>query len=250
MCSLVFQKQKETLLDPKKRQDLLFHKVIQAVKNKALCAEEPHQMQAAFSWGTGFLIRPDIVITAGHNIFNYKNESYINWENLSIYFGCFLSHHSQKYPSIEEKEEYKIKKILWVTKVSNQDFAVLQLDRDAKGVPLLPLNQNKRPTRGTPIYTIGHGNSLPAKFTPGAHFVKRFNRNYFSANLDTFSGNSGSPVFNACTHEVEGILVKGLKDYELVPDGSCYTTKKYNRKHGEKVQIIGPVVQMLNHLNI
>ena len=41
----------------------------------------------------------------------------------------------------------------------------------------------------------------------------------FTANLDTYGGNSGSPVFNSETHEVEGILVRG--DTDFVPLGKC-----------------------------
>ena len=42
---------------------------------------------------------------------------------------------------------------------------------------------------------------------------------YFVANLDTYGGNSGSPVFNSDTHEVEGILVRGERDF--VQAGGC-----------------------------
>lgn len=36
---------------------------------------------------------------------------------------------------------------------------------------------------------------------------------FFSANLDTFQGNSGSAVFNAETGMIEGILVRGEEDF-------------------------------------
>jgi hypothetical protein len=42
------------------------------------------------------------------------------------------------------------------------------------------------------------------------------------ANLDTYGGNSGSPVFNATNHQVEGILVRGENDF--VTNGSCYVS--------------------------
>ena len=40
-----------------------------------------------------------------------------------------------------------------------------------------------------------------------------------SLHLDTYGGNSGSPVFNAATHEVEGILVRGETDF--TSNGTC-----------------------------
>jgi hypothetical protein len=42
---------------------------------------------------------------------------------------------------------------------------------------------------------------------------------FFVANLDTYGGNSGSPVFNSETHKVEGILVRGETDFTTI--GAC-----------------------------
>jgi len=42
---------------------------------------------------------------------------------------------------------------------------------------------------------------------------------FFDANLDTFGGNSGSPVFDARTNAVVGILVRGADDYR--EEGGC-----------------------------
>ena len=41
------------------------------------------------------------------------------------------------------------------------------------------------------------------------------------ANLDTFMGNSGSPVFNKETGLVEGILIEGAEDLEDDLDNLC-----------------------------
>jgi hypothetical protein len=42
---------------------------------------------------------------------------------------------------------------------------------------------------------------------------------FFVANLDTYGGNSGSPVFNSTTHDVEDVLVRGENDF--VQQGGC-----------------------------
>jgi hypothetical protein len=42
---------------------------------------------------------------------------------------------------------------------------------------------------------------------------------FFVANLDTYGGNSGSPVFNSNTREVEGVLVRGETDFAT--QGGC-----------------------------
>ena len=59
---------------------------------------------------------------------------------------------------------------------------------------------------------LGHPSGLPMKYTGGAKAFE-IEDNYFTTNLDSFGGNSGSPVFNAKTLEVEGILVRGDVDY-------------------------------------
>ncbi len=47
-------------------------------------------------------------------------------------------------------------------------------------------------------------------------------REFFVANLDTYGGNSGSPVVDARTYVVEGILVRGEDDF--VQNDGCYVS--------------------------
>jgi hypothetical protein len=72
---------------------------------------------------------------------------------------------------------------------------------------------------GTAVHIIGHPSGIPAKYAPGATVRDNTPTTFFRANLDAFGGNSGSPVFDSATHEVEGLLVRGATDY--VPSGSC-----------------------------
>jgi hypothetical protein len=60
------------------------------------------------------------------------------------------------------------------------------------------------------------------KIAPNASVRSNVFVDYFGANLDAFGGNSGSPVFNENTGEVEGILVRGYQDYGW--NGSCYVS--------------------------
>ncbi len=62
------------------------------------------------------------------------------------------------------------------------------------------------------LYVIGHPSGLPTKVADGAQVCTQ-KGTHFSANLDTYGGNSGSAVFNAKTNEVVGILVRGANDY-------------------------------------
>ena len=54
---------------------------------------------------------------------------------------------------------------------------------------------------------------------PGANVRDNSPDSFFVANLDTYGGNSGSPVFNQDDDVVEGILVRGETDF--VFNGTC-----------------------------
>ena len=69
------------------------------------------------------------------------------------------------------------------------------------------------------MHVIGHPVGLPAKVAGGAIVRDNTPNPFFVANLDTYGGNSGSPVFNSRTHRVEGILVRGERDF--VARGNC-----------------------------
>ena len=70
------------------------------------------------------------------------------------------------------------------------------------------------------MVVIGYPSGLPTKIADQAQVRTNKHRNFFVANLDTFGGNSGSPVINKSSGLVEGILVRGESDY------------KYNRVRG------------------
>jgi hypothetical protein len=72
---------------------------------------------------------------------------------------------------------------------------------------------------GQAVHVIGHPVGLPAKYAPNATVRDNAPAAFFVANLDTYGGNSGSPVFNSDTHEVEGILVRGERDFQTTPQG-------------------------------
>jgi hypothetical protein len=69
------------------------------------------------------------------------------------------------------------------------------------------------------VHVIGHPVGLPTKFAGGAAVRNNTPAAFFVANLDTYGGNSGSPVFNSTSRQVEGILVRGETDFAM--QGTC-----------------------------
>jgi hypothetical protein len=73
---------------------------------------------------------------------------------------------------------------------------------------------------GTDLVVAGYPSRLPLKLTDAASVRSNHpTLEHFVANLDTFTGNSGSGVFDQTSGELAGILVRGEVDY--VADGDC-----------------------------
>lgn len=67
---------------------------------------------------------------------------------------------------------------------------------------------SKRPVfPGQNLYVLGHPCGLPLKYAPGSA-VENIEKAYFISRMDIYSGNSGSPVFCADTHEMVGMVVQ------------------------------------------
>lgn len=110
------------------------------------------------------------------------------------------------------------------------DWAVLRLDRQVVGRTPVTVQPSVAEV-GDPVYIVGHPSGLPRKYTShdGAEILQiragpRDSRDHANVhtvvtNLDSFSGNSGSGVFNGITNEMVGILVEGGQDWEVTSAG-------------------------------
>ena len=79
---------------------------------------------------------------------------------------------------------------------------------------------------GEKLYLGGYPSGLPLKMAGGARVRNNRGENYFLANLDSFEGNSGGPVFNSKGDFVEGILVGGEEDYVWSDRRECFKPKR------------------------
>jgi hypothetical protein len=102
------------------------------------------------------------------------------------------------------------------------DWALVRLARPVRHREPLPIRTSGKVADGRAIFVVGHPNGLPTKLAGGAKVRDNRRRAYFVANLDTYGGNSGSPVFDARSRKVEGILVSGEKDF--VKNGNCFVS--------------------------
>jgi V8-like Glu-specific endopeptidase len=211
------------------------------LQQRGMCAEERFSNQPTAANCSGFLVGGKYLVTAGHCIRSNddcaKNMWVFNYKMLNATTANLKP---------EADDVYRCKKIL-TTKLdrgTKADYALIELDREVKGVRPLKFRRKGKVTEGTPLVVIGHPTGLPTKIADGAN-VRRVNNVFFNANLDTYGGNSGSAVINTNTGEVEGILVRGARDYITSSDG-CRISNRYenNKGRGEDVTLITLVKEL------
>lgn len=205
-----------------------------------LCPEEPFFDQPSAANCSGSLVGEDLIATAGHCVSPSDCNKYV------FVFGYKMINSSMAQVSFPQSEVYKCKEIVAREYTNKQDYALVRLDRPVHGHRVLSLQQ--APVQaGDGLYVVGHPSGLPTKVADGAN-VRLQQGPFFTANLDTYGGNSGSAVFNARTNEVVGILVRGAADFIYDKDKKCSVSNKCASDlcRGEDVTNISYIVQALS----
>ena len=179
-----------------------------------LCSSESFRNQPTSPFCTGFLVGEQLLATAGHCIDGN------NLARTRFVFGFQMNEDGTPNVVIPNDDIYSAVSIVaHRLESAGADYAVVMLDRPVTGRAILPIRRTGKIAKGRPVYVIGHPSGLPLKYAPGAAVRDNDAAEFFVANLDTYGGNSGSPVFDEATNVVEGILVRGETDFVL--SGSC-----------------------------
>lgn len=190
------------------------------LKDRGTCAKERFANQLTVASCSGFLVAPNIMVTAGHCAKSNAVCPTAKWV-----FDYRMSGLTTNAISVPKSSVYSCKKILSRTldPILKQDFAVIELDRSVTDRQPLPFRKTGSISVGDSIAVIGHPVGLPTKISDHAN-VRSLQKNFFITNLDTYHGNSGSPVLNTSTGVVEGILVRGDNDFVKEASG-CQVSK-------------------------
>lgn len=206
------------------------------LQGRGICSHERFAKQITAANCSGFLVAPNVLVTAGHCIRSEADCRSWKWV-----FDFKVDYAEQGKVTVSNNSVYSCKKIISQTlsSVTKDDYAVIELDRKVTDRQPLKFRKTGKIRTGEPLVVIGHPTGLPTKIADGSN-VRSLASKYFVANLDTYGGNSGSAVFNAKTHEVEGILVRGDTDYVYSSTYGCQVSNvcKNEGCRGEDVTYI------------
>lgn len=218
-----------------------------------ICRSERFLDQYSVGDCSGFLVAPHILLTAGHCMQSLSECTGNKW--------VFDFKTGTK--QFQKSNVYTCKKILSQKYVNNEkevnDYALIELDRSVDNRAPLTLRKRGHVFIHTPLVVIGHPLGLPMKITDGAR-VSRMNdieqdhffnswwlrRNYFTANLDAYAGNSGSPVFNKNTGKVEGILIQGADDFVFNYETQCLESLHLSNSHHNTYEKVMRITKIPN----
>lgn len=216
-------------------------------KQKNVCSFEPFADQPAGAFCSGTLIAKNLVLTAGHCI-----TTEAQCRSTQLVFGFDVAE-KDVYPlRMNRSQVYRCSRIIarHEDDHTRRDFAVIELDRDVMDhAPVkIAAPADANPAVGSNVVMIGHPYGLPTKVDAGGAVRSAEDPNYFVATTDSYSGSSGSGVFDPQTHEIVGILVSGEEeDFIFDSLNHCFVSKRcsVDACGGEKVSRVSFVPAMI-----
>ena len=183
-----------------------------------LCDGERFGLQPTGAFCTGFIVADNLIATAGHCV----NPGQVDVTDVRVVFGYQMADASTPVTEIPQADVYSGAEVVHrMQQDAGSHWALVRVDRKFQNRSALTIRLLNKIPDNTAVMLMGHPTGLPFKFADGAAVRDNSPTAYFVANLDSFAGNSGSPVFSESggVYQVEGILVRGEVDY--VSSGSC-----------------------------
>ncbi len=128
-----------------------------------LCSDEPFHEQPSGAICTAFLVKPDIIITAGHCLNKH------NLHTRRFVFGYIVREDGKAVTTVSADNVYMGVEILgWEQDGGGPDWTAVRLDRKVEGIAPLKYRTTGKIEDNTSVYVIGHPIGLPKKFASSA----------------------------------------------------------------------------------
>lgn len=196
--------------------DMAHIKTVAFGEDRNLCKGQRFYCQRSRPRATAVLVDEQKIVSAHHVIDDVKD----GLNKLCFVFGFRTRYDGTTVTDVPKDDVYFGENMT----VCGGDCAVITLKKKVRRHEPVQIRRTPLPDTGQPIYMIGHPSGLPAKLTDDAVIFDHADPNDFHADLDAFYHNSGSPIFNARDHVVEGIYVShptNAKDYCIIATDRC-----------------------------
>ena len=174
-----------------------------------LCNEEQFWDEPVAAFCSGVLVGPQLIATADHCL-----DEETDVRRIRFIFGFKMKSKNSSQTVFARDDVYSGKQV--ISDRNNPigaDWALIELDRPVAGDhPVKTVRRTGKIPDGESVYAIGYPNGLPLKISGGAVVRDNSQTEIFVSNVDSYTGSSGSPVFNSA-HVVEGILCRGERDF-------------------------------------
>ncbi len=202
-------------------------------KEHNLCKDEKFAEQPTSSIAcTGFLVAPDLMLTAGHCMLDrgeVKNKATDKCQDFDWVFDYSINKKGDNPLKGHADSIVRCKEVIYgihEPKGENRkDYALIRLNKKMNGRHSFRPGNLEELYEGKRIAMLGFPTGIPLKYASDA-FIKKMNpkKVYFEGTVDAVGGNSGSPVITR-KGELLGILVRGNSDFILDKKKKC---KRWN----------------------
>jgi hypothetical protein len=160
---------------------------------------------------TGFLTASDTIVTVDHCL------THIPLQDLRVVFG-YAVEDAGPTTTFEPDQVFEVLPAIVEQGTGSAKWIKLKLSRAVSSKSILGPAQPAALKVNDKIYAIGYPDGLPLKVATNSTVSLITMAEIFS-NLDTFAGNSGSPVLQVDNDKVLGVLDEGSIDYYMTSAG-------------------------------